>query len=75
MKAASQPIKKFFKHVRVEPSTAVPQHYHVLLDNRKVKTRDLHLLTTPSHELAHMVKFEYLAQQEYIIQSTLPMAS
>ena len=75
MKTASQPIKKFYKHVKVEPNPLQPNHFQILLDNRKAKTKELHLLTTPSLELANIVKFEYLAQDDYIIQSTLPLVA
>lgn len=75
MKSPMHLIRKFYRSVSLEPFDNEKQGYYVKLDNNKVKTQELRPLVIKSLELASMVKFEFLSQQEYIIQSTMPIVS
>ena len=65
-------VTRFYKEVNVVKSDEDNQ-YIVLLDKRRLKTPDGHLLTFPSYYLANLVAREFDLQEDYIRTSSMPL--
>jgi chaperone required for assembly of F1-ATPase len=63
-------MKRFYKDVAVEQT---PEGFHVLLDDKTVKTPARQSLLLPTRKLAQAIADEWHAQGEEIVPASMPM--